>query len=308
MKTNQTTNSAQLVKILNRIYHDIEAAYYDKIHPEIFYYEEQTWVKLIHRISYMINMSDPLCLDAGSGLGFIPRKFQSFLPQSRWVCCDLSPQMLRYSKLLFDTTAKVSHIGGDCENLPFSNQVFNLVTVNSVLHHLPNIEKFLQECGRVLKPNGLLVIAHEPNRKHYQNRLLHYSGRVISKARAVKRKLLSLTNTPKIERKDGFHCELEAQLKNQGFSFSLKEISRMVDFHSPTAGGMIDCQRGFNLDLLLQGGGWREIEIKTYAHLGKLSFNPDSHLIHLIDQAFAKCFPNDGYLFWLIAQKEGGLK
>lgn len=58
-------------------------------------------------------------------------------------------------------------IRGDISHLPFSDEVFELVTSNMVLEHLQNPEKQLQEIFRILKPGGLFIF-------HTQN-LLGYT-------------------------------------------------------------------------------------------------------------------------------------
>lgn len=51
-------------------------------------------------------------------------------------------------------------IGGDCD----------VITMNSVLHHLPDPGHLLAEVDRILVPGGTLVIWHEPNRRFYTSR------------------------------------------------------------------------------------------------------------------------------------------
>lgn len=51
---------------------------------------------------------------------------------------------------------------GEAAELPLDAQVFDAIFAASVIEHLPDGEKFLAECARVLKPEGLLTI-HTPN-------------------------------------------------------------------------------------------------------------------------------------------------
>ncbi|GAA3621157.1 class I SAM-dependent methyltransferase [Flavivirga jejuensis] len=43
------------------------------------------------------------------------------------------------------------------EDINFKNNSFDIVYVRQAMHHANNLEKFLKECVRVLKPNGLLL-------------------------------------------------------------------------------------------------------------------------------------------------------
>jgi len=47
---------------------------------------------------------------------------------------------------------------GDAESLPFSDNFFEIVYSNGVLHHTPRIDKAIEEVYRVLRPGGMAVI------------------------------------------------------------------------------------------------------------------------------------------------------
>ena len=47
------------------------------------------------------------------------------------------------------------------KSLPYSNATFDLVQSNQVIEHLFNIDQFISEIYRVLKPKGILVISTE---------------------------------------------------------------------------------------------------------------------------------------------------
>jgi ubiquinone/menaquinone biosynthesis C-methylase UbiE len=70
-----------------------------------------------------------------------------------------------------------------CENvdayLERSNSRFDIITLSSVLHHLPNYFGTLENLTRVLKPGGVLYLTHEP------------SG-ITAPANALRRKFYSL--------------------------------------------------------------------------------------------------------------------
>ncbi len=43
------------------------------------------------------------------------------------------------------------------ENLPFEKETFDVVYVRQAFHHAHNLQQFVNECARVLKPNGVLL-------------------------------------------------------------------------------------------------------------------------------------------------------
>lgn len=54
----------------------------------------------------------------------------------------------------------------DAQHLPFNNESFDVVVSMETIEHLPHPEQFLEECRRVLKPQGILVCS-TPNRRIY---------------------------------------------------------------------------------------------------------------------------------------------
>ena len=49
-------------------------------------------------------------------------------------------------------------VAGDCENLPFAENSFDVVTCSMSFHHYPNPEKFFISLHKVLRPGGRLVL------------------------------------------------------------------------------------------------------------------------------------------------------
>ncbi|MBZ0266008.1 class I SAM-dependent methyltransferase [bacterium] len=51
-------------------------------------------------------------------------------------------------------------IGDGCE-MPFKDATFDLVYSVNTLHHVASLEKFAAEINRILRPNGMAVLAHQ---------------------------------------------------------------------------------------------------------------------------------------------------
>ena len=55
----------------------------------------------------------------------------------------------------------VHYIKGDLMQTPFENESFDIVTSLSVVEHSVDVNKFAQECHRILKPEGKLFVSFD---------------------------------------------------------------------------------------------------------------------------------------------------
>ena len=89
----------------------------------------------------------------GAGAGRYARAFARYRPGWRIVGGDLSRHAI------VEATAAgggPEYVVFDAEHMPFSDRAFDAVVFLDLIEHLPNPRRFLSECRRVLKPNGVL--------------------------------------------------------------------------------------------------------------------------------------------------------
>lgn len=103
-------------------------------------------------------------LDVGSGKGLFLSVMKELGFESFGV--EFSPMAADFAS----KTYGVNVFHGELEQAKFSNEYFDLVTMWHVLEHLLNPFESLQEIFRILKKNGLLVIA-VPNFSSFQARI-----------------------------------------------------------------------------------------------------------------------------------------
>ncbi len=95
-------------------------------------------------------------LDAGCGTGAMLGMFKKDYPDRNYTGVDLSEKMIE--------TANKKHIdgicfvAGDCENLPFEDNSFALVTCSMCFHHYSSPEQFFLRLNRVLRPGGRCIL------------------------------------------------------------------------------------------------------------------------------------------------------
>lgn len=95
-------------------------------------------------------------LDAGCGTGAMLGMFQKDCPDKNYTGIDLSGKMIETAKK--KNLEGIRFVTGDCENLPFEENSFDVVTCSMSFHHYPNPEKFFHSLYRVLRPGGRLVL------------------------------------------------------------------------------------------------------------------------------------------------------
>jgi len=71
---------------------------------------------------------------------------------------DSSESMLKVARARLEVTKNVLTLRADCEELPFPRSGFDTVLMTNVLMYV-NASKALSECQRVLRPNGVLILA-----------------------------------------------------------------------------------------------------------------------------------------------------
>lgn len=304
----------ELVKEVNRIYHAEEAAIYDAYHPEIFEQERVRWEMLAE---FIPKKQDGITLlDIGSGTGFVVEVLLPHLsPEDSVVLTDISPEMLERAKKRFASrvTPHMQYVVADGETLPLPGASADAVTLNSVLHHLPDTSKFLKEIDRVLKPGRVLIIAHEPNRLYWQNLCLRLSFWIMQKwygfTHRAMRAMHPHHKTPATSH-DAYakiYKAVNGELVRRGLishALSPEEIQQYVDVHSPTASGVADASKGFNPEEFASCylPGYQALYFETMAHLGKFSADANGFLA-LLEKILRALFPRSGSSFALVLEK-----
>lgn len=296
---------SKLVQRINETYHNLENICYDKRHDEILKSEQVFWKNTANK--YLVNKEPIVCLDYGTGTGFVPKIIGPYLKkEDSLVCCDVSAEMLKIceDKLKqMSLMCKCSFHKIDAGLIPLPDNSLDVITVNSVLHHIFDLNCFAAECERLLKPSGILLVAHEPNkvpRLPFRSSVLRAFARVAFQPKVIFFKIAE--RIPFMERfmrfilnkvSEGYRqrnrmlIEISQQLRNENLlDFDLRgtEIQQIVDFHA---------QSGFNLRELLERvfRKFELVESETYCHLG---FVTNNRLAGLIDKYLKRHSPDAG--------------
>jgi ubiquinone/menaquinone biosynthesis C-methylase UbiE len=101
----------------------------------------------------------------GYGVGYMVEKGAGEV-----IGVDISRAAVDYARERLCRNNKASFICADAIRLPFADNAFDIVVSFETIEHIRPCRKFLAECRRVLKENGLLICS-TPNRRIFSPNL-----------------------------------------------------------------------------------------------------------------------------------------
>lgn len=308
---------------VNEIYHDIEEKEYETKHPYIFKHEAKRWIHLSKQYLSKRQKSQTI-LDLGCGTGFVPLQISDVLKKDDlFICADISEKMVQICKnnimnSKFNCKFKFLKLTG--KEIPLKNASTDAITMNSVLHHIPNLEQFFFEINRVLKKQGVLVIGHEPNKAFYTDTLLWRNYQIMTlltnplktiagimrhlKIIDFARRIYAI-GSKEIKKHNQIINKLNNQLRKEGLikkPLSSAQITEIVDINSPTAGGYHK-NKGIDCNNLIKKyiPNFRLIYFETYNHLNDVS--EKNKITRKYSKFLKNKFPKKGATMFAIFQK-----
>jgi ubiquinone/menaquinone biosynthesis C-methylase UbiE len=100
-------------------------------------------------------------LDAGAGPGDGALRLAAAFPDAKVVGLDLSDPFLtmaRESAGRQGVAARISFVKGDVQSMPLEDDSFDAVVSLDTLHVVDDPVAMLNECERILKPDGILMV------------------------------------------------------------------------------------------------------------------------------------------------------
>ena len=104
-------------------------------------------------VKELIGKDSNFILDLACGKGILRDYFRHNIPQSKVVYIDKAFAMIKGLK---ETYPDEFAIRGEGENIPFSENKFDVVIIFNSFPHFTDKEKTISECYRVLKKRGRL--------------------------------------------------------------------------------------------------------------------------------------------------------
>jgi len=186
--------------------------------------------------------------------------------------------------------------------LSFRDESIDVITINSVLHHIQDTEGFIKEIDRVLKPYGLIFIGHEPNRYFYDSKFLWYnykSMEIFTNFQVPIKKIAEKTHTVKILRK--FYYSLSSNKKKEFYYYKdiCEKINKKLFKNKLITKPLTPEQIGKITDIKVNEGFYPDLiflnyklqHFETYNHLNwVITKNYDNKIIKKYDNWLKKDF------------------
>jgi ubiquinone/menaquinone biosynthesis C-methylase UbiE len=259
-------------------------------------------------------------MDVGCGTGFIAERIAPVLTgEDVFVCADLSQAMLDACRRTLGEerfACRFEFVKVDGQTLGQPDGSCDVVTMNSVLHHLPDPGATMGEVGRILKPGGCFVVAHEPNRRFYASPAMRIRARLLGMVASPKQTvgatlrqlgLMSLVHRiVKRRHHTAVLNEVNQRLLDANAierPLTQDELTAIVDVQSPTAGGWHP-DRGIDIEgLAAQHLPNFDCRLVTYDHLGG-GTDRAGGVLGAYSRRIARKRPNDGATLLAVLTKK----
>ncbi len=297
----------RFVEHVSNVYHGMEAAHYDEYESSIADAEE-AWQKALHFLAQRLPQRIRV-LDYGAGTGFASlQMLQSAIgPRiAEVVCFDLSPAMIdmcrekmkTFPQVQFTYYADVAGRDALQQEAPF-----HIVATNAVLHHLYDVADFLQQLPGMVRPDGVYIAGHEPNRPFYYNADLLKATRQFQVYKRLRRRLSPGFWMQKMGAKavkpSFIQRTIDALLADGSLRRPLPHlyVQKMIDVHVPWGLGLDQPwgQIGFSsTEMAAQlGAGWQPVFTDSYSHIKDAEATHHWWWKHRIKR-LAQRYPADG--------------
>lgn len=147
-------------------------------------------------------------LDVGCGTGEFARMAIQRFPEMTIVGIDATPAMIELASAKLTGCSRATFQISRADALPFGAEEFDAVVCANVLHHLHDPHQALQECVRVLRPGGQLIVV-DWCRDFWHCRLMHWWLKAVDRTYAAMPRLADLQSLAEtlgltVERADRF--------------------------------------------------------------------------------------------------------
>ena len=309
--------SEELVLRVNELFHDLAIPKYGELHSSHIKSEGERWRRLAQRF---LPAGPAVLADIGTGMGMVPVTIGPYLGSAYTVLAsDISRAMLDAARANienegFPWKAEYVKLAGSMPfTLPYADGSIDVITMNSVLHHIKGTERFREEIDRVLKPGGLFFVGHEPNALFRERKILWYGYRLLygllNPKYALRSRPARALGLYRLSSAIFYRLQPERGAALRGIMSSMNEqLMREGLIRKPLMtdeiGEITDILDRDGFDPLALNPAYEVVHLESYNHIGQVSVEHGGNgLIRACDRWLRKRYPIAGGTFFLILRK-----
>lgn len=113
--------------------------------------------QLYHVVAAQADLRGRDVLDVGSGRGGGASYIQRYLHPATTTGLDLAESVTAFCRRTYAGVGGLNFVSGDAMNMPFDDNSFDVVINVESAHCYDDVQRFLREAKRVLRPGGVLL-------------------------------------------------------------------------------------------------------------------------------------------------------
>lgn len=186
------------------------------------------FIQLYHHVVTQKNIEGLDALEIGSGRGGGADYVKRYFSPKSMTGLDFSKNAIQFSQSTF-STADLKFIQGDAEQLPFEDNSLDVIINIESSHCYANMDQFIQEVTRTLKPGGYFLFADFRDLEFCDDleKSLTLSGLIIEKKENISKEVLTALNEFNEEKMKRFSSMFGSRLKKPLEEFAGMEGSTM---------------------------------------------------------------------------------
>lgn len=148
---------------VNEAYHTVESDLYDRIHSSMYVELDRVWNRLIkHLPTGKVKLK---VLDVGSGTGLVGHMLDRLAPGriESLTCVEPNAAMIKKAEVKAKQWQFQMNVVHGLLSAVKPAPTFDVITINSVLHHIVDLPAFLTTLKNYVREDGVLLTAHDPH-------------------------------------------------------------------------------------------------------------------------------------------------
>jgi len=187
-------------------------------------------IHLYHHVATQINIADKTMLEVGSGRGGGASYLTRYLNPKSYVGIDISEAAVSLCNDIHHVE-NLSFQAGDSENIPFEDNKFDVVLNVESSHCYGDMEKFMAEVTRVLKPGGYFLWCdlRPGSSREKTNHHLTCSGLQLINSNEITENIIVALEKMSVDRKNAIKTRVPKFVRNIFESYAGVQGSRVHD-------------------------------------------------------------------------------